>query len=86
MSDDQTLDDCPPSQDAQGLQRCPRYACSPAPDVDRQIELLKGRGVVLETYDMPGERSACGAVTAGGAKAAWFKDSEGNILALIQTL
>ena len=25
-------------------------------------------------------------VTAGGAKAAWFKDSEGNILALIQSL
>jgi catechol 2,3-dioxygenase-like lactoylglutathione lyase family enzyme len=56
------------------------------PDVDRQIELLKRRGVTFEDYDMPGERSAAGAVTAGRAKAAWFKDSEGNILALIQTL
>ena len=36
--------------------------------------------------DMPGERSAEAAVIAGGAKAAWFKDSEGNILAIIQTL
>jgi hypothetical protein len=35
---------------------------------------------------MPGERSASGAVSAGGAKAAWFKDSEGNILALVQNL
>jgi hypothetical protein len=35
---------------------------------------------------MPGERSPSGAITAGGAKAAWFKDSEGNIMALIQTL
>jgi predicted enzyme related to lactoylglutathione lyase len=55
-------------------------------DVDREIEALKKRGVVFEDYDMPGEKSPSGAVTAGGAKAAWFKDSEGNIMALIQTL
>ena len=55
-------------------------------DVDREIAELKARGVVFESYDMPGERSASGAITTGGAKAAWFKDSEGNIMALIQTL
>ena len=55
-------------------------------DVDRVIGELKARGVVFEDYDMPGERSPAGAVIAGGAKAAWFKDSEGNILALVQTL
>ena len=55
-------------------------------DVDREIEALKARGVVFEDYDMPGERSPLGAITAGGAKAAWFKDSEGNIMALIQDL
>jgi predicted enzyme related to lactoylglutathione lyase len=56
-------------------------------DVDAEIQALKARGVQFERYDdMPGERSAQGAVTAGGAKAAWFKDSEGNIMALIQTL
>ncbi len=56
-------------------------------DVDREIAELKRRGVVFERYDdMPGERSAAGAIIAGGAKAAWFKDSEGNILAIIQTL
>ena len=54
-------------------------------DVDREIEELKSRGIVFEDYpDMPGERSTSGAVTAGGAKAAWFKDSEGNIMAIIQ--
>ncbi len=53
-------------------------------DVDREIEALKARGVLFEDYDMPGERSPAGAITAGGAKAAWFKDSEGNIMALIQ--
>ena len=56
-------------------------------DVDREIADLKARGVVFERYDdMPGERTPEGAVIAGGAKAAWFKDSEGNILAIIQTL
>jgi len=55
-------------------------------DIDREIEALKARGVTFEDYDMPGEKSPSGAITAGGAKAAWFKDSEGNIMALIQTL
>lgn len=55
-------------------------------DVDREIEALKARGVVFENYDIPGAKSAAGAITAGGAKAAWFKDSEGNIMALIQNL
>lgn len=55
-------------------------------DVDREIEELKSRGVVFEKYDMPGEKSPSGAITAGGAKAAWFRDTEGNILAIIQPL
>jgi predicted enzyme related to lactoylglutathione lyase len=55
-------------------------------DVDHEVAELKARGVVFETYDMPGKKSASGAVTAGGAKAAWFKDSEGNIMAVIQSL
>lgn len=53
-------------------------------DVDGLMRKLKARGVVFEDYAMPGVRSAEGALTAGGAKAAWFKDSEGNILALIE--
>ena len=55
-------------------------------DVEREVAELKARGVVFEDYDMPGEKSPSGVVTAGGAKAAWFKDSEGNIMAIIQTL
>jgi predicted enzyme related to lactoylglutathione lyase len=55
-------------------------------DVDKLIGELKARGVKFEDYDIPGERSPAGAITAGGAKAAWFKDSEGNIMALIQNL
>jgi predicted enzyme related to lactoylglutathione lyase len=53
-------------------------------DIEREVAELKSRGVVFENYDMPGEKSPSGVITAGGAKAAWFKDSEGNIMALIQ--
>lgn len=53
-------------------------------DVEREVAELKARGVTFENYDMPGEKSPSGVITAGGAKAAWFKDSEGNILAIVQ--
>jgi len=53
-------------------------------DIEREVAELKSRGVVFENYDMPGEKSPSGVITAGGAKAAWFKDTEGNIMALIQ--
>ena len=52
-------------------------------DVEREVAELKGRGVVFETYDMP-DMDANNISTGGGAKAAWFKDTEGNILAIVQ--
>ena len=55
-------------------------------DVDREVIELKARGVAFEQYDMPGARSPAGAIIAGGAKAAWFKDTEGNILAIIESV
>jgi predicted enzyme related to lactoylglutathione lyase len=55
-------------------------------DIDRTMTELKARGVAFDDFGMPGERSPAGAVIAGGAKAAWFRDSEGNIMALIQNL
>jgi len=42
--------------------------------------------VKFEDYDMPGMKTENGIFTGGGARAAWFKDSEGNILAVIQSL
>jgi predicted enzyme related to lactoylglutathione lyase len=54
-------------------------------DIEREVEELSARGVVFEAYDIPGQQSN-GIVTEGGAKAAWFKDSEGNILAVIQDI
>ena len=55
-------------------------------DVEREVRELKARGVRFEEYDMPGMKTENGIATAGGAKAAWFKDSEGNTLALVQSL
>jgi len=53
-------------------------------DVEREVAELKARGIEFENYAMPGEKSPSGVITDGGAKAAWFKDSEGNILAIIE--
>jgi predicted enzyme related to lactoylglutathione lyase len=53
-------------------------------DVEREVEELKRRGVVFEEYDMPGLKTVNGIATGGGAKSAWFKDTEGNILAISQ--
>jgi len=54
-------------------------------NIEAEVVELKRRGVIFENYDLPGT-DANGITTAGGAKAAWFKDSEGNIMAVIQTL
>jgi predicted enzyme related to lactoylglutathione lyase len=54
-------------------------------DIEREVADLKARGVNFEKYDMPG-MDETGILTAGGAKAAWFKDTEGNIMALIQSV
>jgi predicted enzyme related to lactoylglutathione lyase len=53
-------------------------------DVAAEVRELKARGVVFEEYDMPGVEMENSIATAGGAKTAWFKDSEGNILAISQ--
>ena len=55
-------------------------------DIEREVAELKKRGVKFEDYDMPGMKTENGIFTGGGARAAWFRDSEGNILAVIQSL
>ena len=55
-------------------------------DVEAEVAELKARGVVFEEYDMPGLRTRNGIAVGGGAKTAWFKDTEGNILAVSQRL
>jgi catechol 2,3-dioxygenase-like lactoylglutathione lyase family enzyme len=55
-------------------------------DVAAEVEELKARGVVFEEYDMPGLKTVNSIATGGGAKTAWFKDTEGNILAVSQRM
>jgi len=55
-------------------------------DVEAEVTELKSRGVKFEEYDMPGVTMKNSIVTAGGAKTAWFKDTEGDILAVSQRL
>jgi catechol 2,3-dioxygenase-like lactoylglutathione lyase family enzyme len=50
-------------------------------DVDQEVRDLIGKGVAFEVYDMPGfEWNGHVASLPGMGKAAWFKDSEGNIM------
>jgi catechol 2,3-dioxygenase-like lactoylglutathione lyase family enzyme len=53
-------------------------------DVEKEVADLKSKGVAFEVYDdMPGvEWRGEVAVAPEMGKAAWFKDSEGNILCL----
>jgi predicted enzyme related to lactoylglutathione lyase len=53
-------------------------------DIEAEVAELKSRGVVFEEYDYPNMKTVNSIATGGGAKAAWFKDSEGNIMAIIQ--
>lgn len=46
---------------------------------DAVVSALRDRGVVFETYDMPGVSVEDGVHGAGGMKLVWFKDPDGNI-------
>ena len=53
-------------------------------DLAAEVAELRGRGVVFEDYDQPGLRTVDGIATTPVGKAAWFKDSEGNVLTMTQ--
>jgi catechol 2,3-dioxygenase-like lactoylglutathione lyase family enzyme len=53
-------------------------------DVEAAVAELRGRGVVFEEYDLPGFKTVNGIAEIAGEKGAWFKDSEGNLLAIGQ--
>ena len=51
--------------------------------MDAEVVALKGRGVAFEHYDMPGITRKGDVHLTGRSKAAWFKDPDGNILAIV---
>lgn len=54
-------------------------------DVAVDVSRLKGRGVVFEEYDYPTLKTVESvATTPGIGSSAWFKDPDGNTIALFQ--
>ena len=53
-------------------------------DVRAAVEQIRGRGVEFEEYDTPETQTENGvAQMPGGGEAAWFKDSEGNLIGVV---
>jgi catechol 2,3-dioxygenase-like lactoylglutathione lyase family enzyme len=63
-------------------------------DIEATVTELRSRGVVFEEYDFPGLKTVNGIATiegnypskGSGERGAWFRDSEGNLLAIGQPL
>ena len=56
-------------------------------DIEAEVRDLKAKGVVFEVYDMPGVNWDGEIATLPGVgRAAWFKDSENNIMCVDQEL
>ncbi|MFN8379098.1 MAG: VOC family protein [Anaerolineae bacterium] len=53
-------------------------------DIHAAMADLRGHGVVFEEYDVPGLKTVQGVAELEGELAAWFCDSEGNIVAIGQ--
>ena len=54
-------------------------------DVESTITALNERGVVFEQYDLPGMKTdERGIAMVGRFKGAWLKDTEGNILSVVE--
>jgi hypothetical protein len=54
-------------------------------DLDGLMADLRAKGVTFEDYDFGEMKTVDGLLSVEGYKAAWFKDSEGNILELTET-
>jgi catechol 2,3-dioxygenase-like lactoylglutathione lyase family enzyme len=55
-------------------------------DAGDAVRDLTRRGVVFEDYDLPGLKTVDKVCILGSEKAAWFKDTEGNILCVHQVV
>ena len=54
-------------------------------DVEHDVRELESRGAVFEDYDFPALKTVAHvATTPGIGKSAWFKDPDGNTIALFQ--
>ena len=51
-------------------------------DVEGTVSELQSRGITFEEYDLPGLKTNNGVAVIGDLHSAWFKDSEGNTIAI----
>ncbi|MGE5101110.1 MAG: VOC family protein [Deltaproteobacteria bacterium] len=52
-------------------------------DIERIVKALKAKGLAFEHYDMPQMTRQGDIHVAGDTRAAWFKDPDGNIHAIV---
>jgi catechol 2,3-dioxygenase-like lactoylglutathione lyase family enzyme len=55
-------------------------------DIESVVADLKSRGIKFEHYDMPGTTRQGDVHVSGPIKNAWFKDPDGNILAVMNRM
>lgn len=55
-------------------------------DINAAVRELEANGVQFEDYDLPGLKTTDHVCVLGAEKAAWFKDTEGNILCIHEDL
>ena len=53
-------------------------------DIAAEVAQLRSRGVVFETYDMPAFDPQTMIATLPAIRSAWFKDTEGNLIGLVE--
>jgi predicted enzyme related to lactoylglutathione lyase len=53
-------------------------------NIEKAMEELKKKGIKFENYNLPGLKTVDGIAESKGHKSAWFKDTEGNIIAIDQ--
>ena len=51
-------------------------------NVEATMKELREKGVVFEEYDLPNLKTVNGLFSMDGYRSAWFKDTEGNIIAI----
>jgi catechol 2,3-dioxygenase-like lactoylglutathione lyase family enzyme len=52
------------------------------PELEPLVARLEAAGVAFEDYDLPGLKTENHIAWIGPERAAWFRDSEGNVLAI----
>ena len=55
-------------------------------DIGKAVAELGARGIEFADYDLPGLKTVNHVCVLGSEKAAWFEDTEGNILCLHEDL